>query len=300
MIARAAPALLLVGLLSGCAGAASTPAGDRAQLTGATRARTVVAVGDIACPPGVSGTATTCRQRATYALAKGMNPDRLLLLGDEQYEYGALRAFRAVYARTWGNLRSISEPVPGNHEYYTKGASGYYTYFGEQPPGYHVWRTGGWRIYNLNSNCDRIDCGAERTWLRDDLAAHPSQCSAIAMHHPRFSSGLEHGSQSFVAPFWRIAQRHGVDLALAGHDHDYERFAPMRADGSLGANGLTSFVVGTGGRSLYHHGTAAPHSQFFSAARFGGLRLRLTPTDFRWAYTTIDGVTRDAGHSLCH
>ena len=82
----------------------------------------------------------------------------------------------------------------------------------------------------------------------------------MAMHHPRYSSGLEHGSSTVPRPFWRTAYRHRVDIALAGHDHDYERFARMDGEGVHRTKGIVSFVSGTGGKSLYHLGRKRANS----------------------------------------
>ena len=70
------------------------------------------------------------------------------------------------------------------------------------------------------------------------------------MHYPRYSSGKHHSNES-MSDFWRIAYDQHVDLALAGHDHTYERFEPMDADGNPSpGRGLTSFVSGTGASRL--------------------------------------------------
>jgi hypothetical protein len=296
-----------LGAVSGCAGdPGERPAATYADATVQTTATIptgsvkVVAVGDIACPPGMAVTATACRQRATAALAQRVSPRVVLALGDLQYNSGRLADFRASYDASWGALKSITRPLPGNHEYVTPGASGYYSYFGRHAPGYYVTRVGSWRVYMLNSNCAQIDCVRERSWLRNDLIAHPRACSAIAMHHPRYSSGDEHGSDPSLAPFWRIAYAHHVDLALAGHDHDYERFYRMDGDGHRRADGLLSFVSGTGGRSLYGLGTRAPGSAYFQSTDFGVLTLWLGKGAFAWKYRTIGGDVRDAGNSSCH
>ena len=42
----------------------------------------------------------------------------------------------------------------------------------------------------------------------------------------------------------------GTDVVLAGHGHDFERFAPQDSSGSATADGVRQFVVGTGGKSL--------------------------------------------------
>ncbi len=54
----------------------------------------------------------------------------VLALGDVQYDEGAFGAFLESYAPSWGRVRSITRPVPGNHEYRTADAEGYDRYFG--------------------------------------------------------------------------------------------------------------------------------------------------------------------------
>lgn len=299
---RARLALLLVlGLLvSGCGGARSRPAAT-ARLA-ATPTATLVAVGDIACPPGARVTRTTCRQTATYRAAAALAPTRVMVLGDNQYQSGSYRAFTHSYATSWGKLRRITWPVVGNHEYKTPGARGYYRYFAKrQPgaPGYYRRTLNGWQLYVLNSNCGKVDCVAEAQWLDREMTAHPSRCSLIAMHHPRFSSGGEHGSSTTMRRFWNVAYAHGADLALSGHDHDYERFAPMTPGGKVDtAHGIRQFVSGGGGRSLYPKGTPVPGSQVFQSA-FGVLRLTLTPTGYSWQFVGPKLRVRDSGSAAC-
>jgi len=308
-LVAAAVLLAFAPALTGCGAAAThdaAPATTRpsspAAIAPAAASTTyrVVAAGDIACPPGGAVSATTCQQAATAKLATSLSPNAVIPLGDEQYEKGSLSDFQGSYAKSWGALKSISRPVVGNHEYKTSGATGYYTYFGRHSPGYYAWDAGTWRVYSLNSNCDFVDCSAEAAWLRRDMDAHPRKCQIITMHAPRFSSGLEHGNAAYVAPFWRVAYDHHADLALAGHDHDYERFGRMDANGASRPNrGIRSFVVGTGGKSLYHLGTRKAGSAYFQATRFGVLRLDLAASSYTWRFVSTDGVVRDQGTSNC-
>ena len=297
-------ALLTAGCTSGTTTSTPVPEVAGTQATAdfdQVEGPTVVAVGDIACAPGSERTATSCRQAATARLAAGFDPRLVLTLGDQQYEYGALSAYRAAYAKTWGALRSITRPVPGNHEYNTPGASGYYTYFRRQQPGepgYYAFDVGTWRVYALNSNCDVIDCTRESRWLDRNMAKHPRRCSAITMHHPRYSSAL-HGSNSFVKPLWQTALRHRADLALGGHDHDYERFRRMNAAGSPSRAGMVSFVSGTGGRTLYPWRSRAPGSVVRFNSDFGVLALRLGRGRYAWQYRTIKGKVVDSGTGRC-
>jgi hypothetical protein len=260
----------------------------------------VVAVGDVACPPGAPVTRRTCRQGATARAAVALQPERVLALGDLQYQTGRYRAFKRSYDRSWGQLRSITWPVPGNHEYETAGARGYYRYFAAQQPGAPGWyrrELNGWQLFFLNSNCTKVDCVAERAWLAQEMAAHASSCSLIAFHHPRFSSG-EHGSNRAMRHFWQIADAHGADLALSGHDHDYERFVPMDSAGAPDPNGIQQFVSGGGGRSLYPRESSAPGSQIF-LKRFGVLELELGAGDYSWKFRTPRLRVRDSGSATC-
>ena len=105
----------------------------------------------------------------------------------------------------------------------------------------------------LNSNCNEIGgCEAgspQEQWLRADLAAHPHKCTLAYMHHPRFSSG-KHGNTDAVDALWKALAEAKVDVVLAGHDHNYERFHPQSATGAPYRYGLRLIVVGTGGASL--------------------------------------------------
>ena len=79
---------------------------------------------------GGRGEALECRQRATSDLVVDAGYRAVLALGDIQYENGRTLGFRASYDPSWGRVKSITYPVPGNHEYETEGAAGYYRYFG--------------------------------------------------------------------------------------------------------------------------------------------------------------------------
>jgi hypothetical protein len=119
------------------------------------------------------------------------------------------------------------------------------------------------------------------------------------MHHPRYSSGLEHGSSTVVKPLWEVAYAHHADVVLSGHDHDYERFLPMDPDGHVRAGGIQSFVVGTGGRNLYHLGTRQPGSAYFQARIHGVLAMDLRPGTAHWEFRAIDGKVLDRGDRGC-
>ena len=236
-----------------------------ASATAAQNPVRVVAAGDIACDPaspafnGGAGTATECRMRATSDLALALAPDAVLTLGDNQYSDGALAKYNASFDPSWGRLRLVApiHPVPGNHEYLTAGAAGYFAYFGaaaaDPATGWYSFDLPGWHLIALNGNCGSVGgCGAgspQLQWLEADLAAHPDVCTLAYWHQPRFSSG-PHGNDATYQPFWEALLAAGADLVLNGHDHVYERFAPQDASGGATPDGLRQLTVGTGGQNL--------------------------------------------------
>ena len=237
-------------------------------------------------------------------------PGTVLGLGDMAYDDGTPSQFQQCYAPSWGRYRARTRPAPGSHDYHDQGASGYYDYFdaaaGRRGKGWYSFDLGGWHLIALNSNCDDIGgcaTGSEQErWLRADLAAHPARCTLAFWHHPRYSSGTKHGSQTFMAPIWSALYDGGADLVLSGHEHNYERFAPMDARGRLdNARGIREFVVGTGGKSHYDFGSPVPGSQVRNADTFGVLQLTLSPDGYQWRFMPVQGASfTDSGSGTCH
>jgi fibronectin type 3 domain-containing protein len=280
------------------------------------------AAGDIACSPadlsfnGGLGTPTACRQQATADLMADGTFDTVLALGDLQYDSGSLSNFLASYDLSWGRVKSQTHPVIGNHEGVTAtSGTGYCSYFGaaahcnssgrQGGAAFYSFDVGDWHVVVLNSNCDAAGgCGPgtpQYEWLQEDLDDNHTGCSLAAWHHPRWSSGHD-GSNVMMQPLWQLFAASGGDLVLAGHSHDYERFAPIDANGAVNAaDGTTSFVVGTGGANFTGIGGAPePGSQVRQNSSFGVLRLALHPTSYDWRFVPAAGSTfTDSGTRYC-
>ncbi len=285
----------------------------------------VAAAGDISCGSRSYG---DCQQMETSNLVVNINPVAVLPLGDNQYECGSLADYNQYYDPSWGQVKDRTFPSVGNHEYLSsstttspcynapKGAPGYFTYFGNaatpnQPgctancDGYYSYDLGSWHIVVINSICSQAGgCGLgspEEVWLKNDLAAHSSMCTLAYWHYPRFTSGLS--GTSFVSglkAFWQDLYNAGVDVVLNGHDHDYERFAPMDINGNLDtAHGIREFVVGTGGRNHQSFTTTAANSEVRDDTTYGVLKLTLNSTSYDWEYFSTTGTFTDSGNESC-
>ena len=258
----------------------------------------LVGAGDIAyC--GSTGDSATARLLTAI-------PGTVFTTGDNAYDSGTSSQYANCYGPTWGQVRIRTRPTPGNHDYLTSGAGGYFGYFGTRAgakgKGYYAYNVGSWRVYALNSNCGYVSCGstsAQAAWLKADLAANPRRCVLAYWHHPLFSSGL-HGNNSVVKPLWNILYAAHADVVVNGHDHDYERFARQSPGGVRTTRGIREFVVGTGGRSHYASATIKPNSLARNNTTYGVLKLTLHSTSYSWKFVPIAGRTyTDSGTTTC-
>lgn len=263
---------------------------------------TVVAAGDIAgC--NTSGDTTTAN------LIGSINPTLVITLGDNAYESGSATEFANCYNPTWGLFKGITRPAPGNHEYLTSGASGYFGYFGSAAgssgQGYYSYNAGGWHFIVLNSNCSSAGgCGStspQANWLRSDLTANPVQCTIAYWHHPRFTRA-QYDDQTAMSALYQILYDNNVDIVLAGHDHNYQRYQPMNGSGVLDVNrGIRSWVVGTGGRSHYNSLRSDTRREVGNGDTFGVLKLTLRNNAYDWQFVPEAGrVFTDVGSGGCH
>lgn len=227
-------------------------------------------------------------------------------LGDNVYSDGTSLEFATCFDKSWGRFKNRTFPVPGNHDYNTSGAEGYYDYFGSRAgdasKGYYTHDVGDWRVIVLNSNCGDVPCdedSAQLVWLRDQLANNAKPCTMAMWHHPRFSSDRA-GTNPSVRPFYQALYDGDADLVLVGHAHNYERFAPIDPDGNIDqVRGIRQLVVGTGGADLRKKETEAPSSEIFFET-FGIVELKLYADRYEWKLISTDGGTSDSGLEFCH
>jgi hypothetical protein len=288
--------------------------------------RVIAAAGDVACDPLApsfaegAGTRRSCHMRQTSDLLLRMDLWSVLLLGDAQYSDGLLWKFMQSFHPTWGRLKSLIRPVIGNHGYVTDGGAGYFDYFnglnepngpaGPRGAGYYSFDVGSWHIVALNSQCTHhprvpgtpgCEAGsAQERWLRADLAAHPAACTLAYWHHPLISSRL--GVDETIRPLWQALYDADVDVVLTGHDHRYERFAPLDAAGARDpVRGIRQFIVGTGGKSHQRTSGVLPNSEMRNDNTYGVLQLRLRRHGYYWTFVPEAGRGfTDSGANACH
>jgi acid phosphatase type 7 len=270
------------------------PTATRTPTSAPTSSGSVVLVG--------AGDISNCSRTQDEQTAQLLDniPGTVFTTGDNAYVDGTYTEYLNCYGPTWGRHKSRTKPSPGNHDYLTSGAAGYFQYF-NNVPSYYAYDLGAWRIYSLNSEISVSLSSPQVAWLANDLAANPRQCVAAYWHKPRWSSGSNHGVNNAMQSIWQILYDAGAELVLNGHEHHYERFSEMNGSGAAVSQGLREIVAGTGGASLYPFGSPMSASQVRNNTAYGVLKLTLRSNSYDWEFIPVSGSTfTDSGSDTCH
>ncbi|MGW6934996.1 discoidin domain-containing protein [Lentzea sp. NPDC054927] len=278
------------------------PASNAVQVTtlpaGPGDTITIVVSGDIA-------SLTNTEHYETAKLIDQIKPNYIATVGDNQYDSGTLTEFRNHYDKSWGKYKSITKPATGNHEWYDN-LNGYKSYFGAiaYPQGkpYYSWNVGEFHMVSVDSwPLDEHGSDSEQlAWIKSDLTANTKPCVIGYWHHPRFTSG-KYGDNSVMAPYWNAFADAKADLLLGGHNHHYERLAPLNKSGAIDqANGMRSAVVGIGGDYLYKERTPRVGVEKYFSDSHGVMKLTLSGRSYSWEVIDTAGRVRDqAGPYNC-
>ena len=239
----------------------------------------------------------------------------VVALGDNAYLNGTLDDYNNCYAPTWGRHKARTRPVPGNHDYNTPDATGYYGYFGaaagDPAKGYYNFTLGSWLVIVINTGTDvpsNYEAGSpQEQWLRGVLAASSQQCVLAMMHHPRFSTVKDRSPITYYTEaIWNALYEYGADLVLTGHDHTYQRYAPQKPDGTRDdAFGIRQITNGAGGgETLYSWADPVPtgsNIEVRNNTTHGVLKVTLRSGGYDWKFVPSSGASfTDAGSGNCH
>ncbi len=257
----------------------------------------LVGAGDIAN----SGSGDT----ATAALLDNI-AGTVFTAGDNAYDSGTLTEYNNYYNPNWRRHKARTKPSPGNHEYNTSGATGYFDYFGSLAGpygrGYYSYDLGSWHVVSLDSEISMAVGSAQEQWLRTDLAASTKPCTLAYWHKPLFTSGSNHAPETATRPLFQALYDYNAEVVVNGHNHQYERFAPQNPTGGADSTrGIREFVAGMGGASHYSFGTIQPNSQARNSDTYGVLKFTLHSNSYDWQFVPEAGKTyTDSGTTTCH
>ncbi len=169
--------------------------------------------------------------------------DALVTLGDNVYEDGDPSRFAAAWTGPFGWVGRSGVPVIaslGNHDVGTRNGAPEMGLF-DMPGRWYERQVGPADFFVIDAN--DIDQAGQIPWLSMALGSSHTPWQVLVFHQPAYSCG-DHGSTPAVkTDLLPTIKGSGTDLVVNGHDHDYQRFAPI--------GGITYVVSGGGAGSLY-------------------------------------------------
>ena len=214
--------------------------------------------------------------------------DLVVLGGDNIYPSGDMALIEATFRRPYADLLAAGVPfhaVLGNHDIRTANGDPQVAYkpFGMQGRFYNL-RRGPVEFFLLDTN-GKADWQRQVSWLRSVLARSSAPWKVVVGHHPIYSSGFYGNDPGLQAKLAGLMRKHGVQLYINGHEHNYERSVPI--------DGITYLVVGGGGASLR---PVIPTAQSATASSvFSFAELEATPRELTITAWDKNGRQIDRG-----
>lgn len=253
------------------------PVEDRLGASG--RGVRVAVVGD----PGTGDSEEYAVTRALADQHRQGGYDGLLLLGDLIYPDGDVALIEEAILEPFAPVLKPSVelmPALGNHDYEDGDETAIMHRLGRESPWYSE-EIGPVLFVVLDSQ--RVDDPAQTAWLQATLEASSPTWTIAAMHHPPYSAGPQ-GSQADVREAWSgLFSEYGVDLVLAGHDHDYQRSEPIA--------GVVYVVSGGGAKT---RPTGVEDFTAYSASTLHFLDLQITDRRIYGQAINTNGMAFDA------
>ena len=218
---------------------ASTPYASACDLPEEKKAVGFAVIGD----SGTGGTEQyqVAQQMEKCRLKSGF--DFVLMLGDNIYggktQQDFERKFELPYkplldagVKFYASIGNHDNPSERLYKPFNMGGARYYSFTKDNAT-----------FFALDSNY--MD-SAQLDWLERQLQVTTSEWKICFFHHPLYSDGRRHGPDlDLRAVLTPLFEKYGVNVALSGHDHVYERIKPE--------NGTYYFVLGNSGELRYHN-----------------------------------------------
>ena len=204
--------------------------------------------------------------------------DLVVLGGDNIYPSGDMALIEATFLKPYAELLAAGVPfhaVLGNHDIRTANGNPQVAYkpFGMKGRFYSL-RRGPVEFFLLDTN-GNADWQRQISWLRTVLARSQAPWKVVVGHHPIYSSGFYGNDPHMAAKLSTLMRRHGVQLYINGHDHNYERSKPIE--------GITYLVVGGGGATLRPVISTAQTAK--AASVFSFAEMEANPRELKlWAW----------------
>jgi predicted phosphodiesterase len=182
--------------------------------------------------------------------------------GDNVYPTGRWIDYQRNWEPSMGALARSRAFMPalGNHDMYRDDLRPYFGHFPHlKGLAYYTYTERNAQFYALDGDQDLRVGSAQYRWLERSLRTSRSPWKIVYLHYPLYGSSLKAFDEirTAVQP---LLERYGVQVVIAGHEHNYLRSKPI--------NGVLHLLTGGGGQRVYPFGAAMPSHLAFRAAKY--------------------------------
>jgi hypothetical protein len=235
---------------------------------------------------GQTGSGQTAIARQMVAWRTQFPFEMVLMTGDNLYGKERPRDYAKKFeipykplldagVKFYASLGNHDDPEQRLYKHFNMNGEKYYT----------VKPKDGVRFFALDSNY--ID-KAQLAWLDKELAASGSDWKVAFFHHPLYSSGGTHGSaelqRNLLEPLF---MKHGVNVAIMGHEHFYERLKPQK--------GIAYFIIGSSAKLRRGDLEKSDLTAFGNDQDYAFMLIEIDGDELYYQAISDKGVTLDAG-----
>jgi predicted phosphodiesterase len=210
----------------------------------------------------------------------------VLMTGDNLYGRESERDYERKFAvpykalldvgvKFYASLGNHDEAAQINYKPFNMGGRKYYTFKPQN----------GVRFFAIDSNY--VD-PKQIEWLDGELAASGSDWKIVFFHHPLYSSGATHGSaETQRALLEPLFLKHGVNVAIMGHEHFYERLKPQK--------GVAYFILGSSAKLRVGDLRKSALTAYGNDTDYSFMLVEVAGDELYYQAISDKGVTLDAG-----
>lgn len=196
----------------------------------------------------------------------------VITAGDNVYPSGRWQDYERNWEPHMGPVARSRRFMPalGNHDMYRDDLRPYFGHFPHlKGMPYYTFVERDAQFFALDSDQDLRRGSAQLKWLERALATSRSPWKVVYLHYPMFGSS-EDGYREISESVQPLLERHGVQLVVAGHEHNYLRARPR--------GGVTHLLTGGGGQRVYPFLSKQPAHLAQRAAAYHHLEMSVGRT----------------------
>jgi len=214
--------------------------------------------------------------------------DFAIMMGDNLYGGNSAKDYDRKFALPYkplldGGVKFYASL--GNHD---DPSERFYKPFNMNGERYYTFQPGtrsGVRFFALDSNY--MD-DKQLKWLDDQLATSGSDWKICFFHHPPYSSGEAHGSDTTLRnQIEPVFVKYGVNVVFTGHEHFYERIQPQK--------GIAYFIAGSSAKLREGNIAASPLEAKGFDQGYTFMLIEIAGDDLYYQAISETGKTIDSG-----